>query len=64
MTTGAMKNTTKFSIDTFKKDFHKPSLEAENLRLHAKIEQLEKDKKNLKLIIRAFNASNTRNNSI
>ncbi|CAB4126994.1 hypothetical protein UFOVP87_33 [uncultured Caudovirales phage] len=53
-----------FSINTFKKDFHKPSLEAENLRLLAKIEQLEKDKKNLKLIIRAFNASNTRQNSI
>lgn len=53
-----------FSKDIFKKDFHKPSLEVENLRLLAKIEQLEKDKKNLKLIIRAFNASNTRQNSI
>ena len=59
-----MKTINLFSLDTFKKDFHKPSLEAENLRLLAKIEQLEKDNKHLKLIIRAFNASNTRNNSI
>jgi len=40
------------------------SLQADNLRLLKKVEQLEKDKKNLKLIIRAFNASNTRKNSI
>lgn len=53
-----------FPLDTFKKDFHKPSLEAENLRLLAKIKDMEKviDKQNR--IIRAFNGSNTRNNSI